>query len=160
MLAEILWVSISSGLAFAQLQEPLPQLNYDMIPDCFQLPPEEHLVEPVGVAVNSKGHIYVFHRGQHPLIEFDSSGKFVRSIADDLFVTVHMVRVDPEDNIWTTDIGSHVVLKLSPEGRVLLALGRMRIAGDDVLHFNQPPTLPGIGMATFTPQMATGIHGF
>src|SRR5207302_3756091 len=40
--------------------------------------------------------------------------------------------------IWTTDVGSHVVLKLSPEGRVLLALGRMRIAGDDVLHFNQP----------------------
>ena len=29
-----------------------------------------------------------------------------------------MVRVDPDYNIWTTDIGSHVVLKLSPEGRV------------------------------------------
>jgi len=41
-------------------------------------------------------------------------------------VTAHMVRVDPEDNIWTADIGSHVVLKLSAEGRVLLALGRMR----------------------------------
>src|SRR6516164_390184 len=49
-----------------------------------------------------------------------------------------MVRVDSEDNIWTTDIGSHVVLKLSPDGKVLLALGRMRIPGDDVLHFNQP----------------------
>jgi len=109
-----------------------------MIPDFFQLPPGEHLIEPAGVAVNSKGHIYVFHRGKHPLMEFDSSGKFIRSIADDLFVTAHMVRIDPEDNIWTTDIGSHVVLKLSPEGRVLLALGRMRIAGDDVLHFNQP----------------------
>jgi hypothetical protein len=49
-----------------------------------------------------------------------------------------MVRVDPEDNIRTTDIGSYVVLKLSPEGCVLLALGRMRIPGDDGLHFNQP----------------------
>ena len=136
--AEILWFCILSGLAFAQLQEPLPKLNYDMIPDFFQLPPGEHLVEPAGVAINSKGHIYVFHRGKHPLMEFDSSGKFVRSIADDLFVTAHMLRVDPEDNIWTTDVGSHVVLKLSPEGRVLLALGRMRIPGDDVLHFNQP----------------------
>jgi len=95
-------------------------------------------VEPAGVAVNSKGHIYVFHRGKHPLMEFDPSGKFIRSVADDLFVTAHMVRVDAEDNIWTTDIGSHVVLKLSPEGRVLLAMGRMRIPGDDVLHFNQP----------------------
>src|SRR3989441_9707669 len=136
--SEILWFCIVSGLAFAQFQEPLPKLNYDMIPDFVQLPPGEHLIEPAGVAVNSKGHIYIFHRGKHPLMEFDSSGKFVRSIADDLFVTAHMVRVDPEDNIWTTDIGSHVVLKLSPEGRVLLALGRMRIPGDDVLHFNQP----------------------
>lgn len=65
-------------------------------------------------------------------------GKFLPSIANDLFVTAHMLRVDPEDNIWTTDIGSHVVLKISPDGRVLLALVRMRIPGDDVLHFNQP----------------------
>ena len=138
LVAEILWFCILSGLAFAQLQQPLSKLNYDMTADFFQLPPGEHLVEPAGIAVNSKGHIYVFHRGKHPLMEFDSSGKFLRSIADELFVTAHMVRVDSEDNIWTADIGSHVVLKLSPEGRVLLALGRMRIPGDDVLHFNQP----------------------
>jgi streptogramin lyase len=115
-----------------------PAINYEVVRDFFQLPPGENLVEPAGVAVNSQGHIYVFHRGRHPLMEFDASGKFLRSIADDLFVTAHMVRVDADDNLWTTDVGSHVVLKLSPEGRVLLALGRMRIPGDDVLHFNQP----------------------
>jgi len=136
--AKILGFCVLPGLACAQLQESLPKLNYVLIPDFFQLPAEEHLVEPAGVAVNSKGHIYLFHRGKHPLMEFDPSGKFLRSIADDLFVTAHMVRVDSEDNIWTADVGSHVVLKLSPEGRVLLALGRMRIPGDDVLHFNQP----------------------
>lgn len=115
-----------------------PQIDYQIVRDFFQLPPGEHLVEPAGVAVNSKGHIYVFHRGRHPLMEFDGSGKFLRSIADDLFVTAHMVRVDADDNLWTADVGSHVVLKLSPEGRVLLALGRMRIPGDSVQHFNQP----------------------
>jgi len=119
-------------------EQPIPKLNYEVVPDFFQLPAGENFVEVAGVAVNSKGHIYVFHRGKHPLMEFDSSGKFIHSIADDLFVTAHAVRVDVEDNIWTTDVGSHVVLKLSPEGRVLLALGRMRVPGDDVLHFNQP----------------------
>jgi hypothetical protein len=119
-------------------QEQIPKLNYEAIPDFFQLPAGEHFVEVAGVAVNSKGHIYVFHRGKHPLMEFDVNGKFLRSIADDLFVTAHTVRMDAEDNIWTTDVGSHVVLKLSPEGRVLLSLGRMRTPGDDVLHFNQP----------------------
>jgi DNA-binding beta-propeller fold protein YncE len=80
----------------------------------------------------------VFHRGKHPLMEFDANGKYLRSIADDLFVTPHTVRVDSQDNIWTTDVGAHLVLKLSPEGRVLLSLGRMRTPGDNVLHFNQP----------------------
>jgi len=126
------------AMVSAQLPEPLPKLNYEPIADFFQLPAVEHLVEPAGVAVNSKGHIYVFHRGIHPLMEFDANGKFLRSIADDLFVTAHTVRVDAEDNIWTTDVGAHVVLKLSPDGRVLLSLGRMRTPGDDVLHFNQP----------------------
>src|SRR6516225_7605240 len=135
---QMLLFCICAGLALAQAPEPWPKLNYEATSDFFQLPPGEHLVEPAGVAVNSKGHIYVFHRGKHPLMEFDPSGKFLRSIADDLFVTAHMVRVDGEDNIWTADIGSHVVLKLTPEGKVLLALGRMRIPGDDVGHFNQP----------------------
>jgi DNA-binding beta-propeller fold protein YncE len=129
---------MSGAVAYAQAPESIPKLSYQVISDFFQFPAEEHLVEPAGAAVNSKGHIFLFHRGKHPLMEFDSSGKFLRSIADDLFVTAHMLRIDPDDNIWTTDIGSHVVLKLSPEGRVLLALGRMRIPGDDVLHFNQP----------------------
>ena len=61
--AEVLWFSLLSGFTFAQLQEPLPRLNYAMMPDFFQLPPGEHLIEPAGVAVNSKGHIYIFHRG-------------------------------------------------------------------------------------------------
>jgi DNA-binding beta-propeller fold protein YncE len=136
----VFWLSFLGGVTGAQVTEELsvPKLEYEAVPDFFQLPAGENFVEPAGVAVNSKGHIYVFHRGKHPLMEFDPSGKFIRSIADDLFVTAHMVRVDAEDHLWTTDIGSHVVLKLSPEGRVLLALGRMRIPGDDVLHFNQP----------------------
>jgi DNA-binding beta-propeller fold protein YncE len=131
-------VLVSAPALSSRCQETGPRLNYEAVPDFFQLPPGEHFVEPAGVAVNSKGNIYVFHRGKHPLMEFDSAGKFVRSIADDLFVTAHTLRVDAEDNIWTTDVGAHVVLKLSPEGRVLLALGRMRMPGDDVLHFNQP----------------------
>jgi DNA-binding beta-propeller fold protein YncE len=119
-------------------EEAIPKLNYEAVADFFQLPAGEHFVEVAGVAVNSKGHIYVFHRGKHPLMEFDANGKYLRSIADDLFVTAHTVRVDAEDNIWTTDVGAHVVLKLSPDGRVLLSLGRVRTPGDDVLHFNQP----------------------
>jgi len=140
LIALILALYVLDDPAFAQVRAEagIPKLSYEAVPNFFQLPAGQNLVECCGVAVNSKGHIYVFHRGKHPLLEFDSSGKYVRSLADDLFVIPHSLRVDNEDNLWTTDVGAHVVLKLSPEGRVLLSLGRMRIAGDDVLHFNQP----------------------
>ena len=146
MSAQIGWLRLTvfaavftAGWMFTcRAEQPIPKLDYEALPDFFQLPAGEHFVEVAGVAVNSKGHIYVFHRGKHPLMEFDPNGRFLRSIADDLFVSAHTVRVDAEDNIWTTDVGAHVVLKLSPEGRVLLSLGRMRTPGDDVLHFNQP----------------------
>src|SRR5258708_35343420 len=100
--AEVLWFCILSGLVFAQLQEPLPKLNYDMIPDFFPLPPGEHLVEPAGVATNSKGHLYIFHRRNHPLMEFQSSGKLLRTIARDTFSTAHMYTVDPAAIIRTS----------------------------------------------------------
>jgi DNA-binding beta-propeller fold protein YncE len=135
----ILAALFSAALVFpCRAEEQVSKLNYEAVLDFFQLPPSEHFVEVASVAVNSKGHIYVFHRGKHPLMEFDANGKFLRSIADDLFVSAHTVRVDADDNIWTTDVGAHVVLKLSADGRVLLSLGRMRIPGDDVSHFNQP----------------------
>ena len=164
--AQILWLRspILAAMFVAMLsypcrsEEAIPKLNYEAVPDFFQLLADEHFVEAAGVAINSKGHIYVFHRGKHPLVEFDASGKFIRSIADDLFVTAHMVRVDAEDNIWTTDVGAHVVLKLSPEGRVLLSLGRMRIPGDDVLTSISLPMLPLIAKEISTSRTVKTIR--
>ena len=106
-----LGVSNDSTFAQARTEAGIPKLNYEAVPNFFQLPVGQNFVEPCGVAINSKGHIYVFHRGRHPLMEFDSSGKFIRSIADDLFVTAHSLRVDSEDNLWTADVGAHVVFK-------------------------------------------------
>src|SRR5689334_5774570 len=117
--AEFLSFCILAASVLGQLPpQPLPKLNYNVITDFFQLPPEEHLVEPAGVAVNSKGHIYIFHRGKHPVMEFDGNGKFLRSIADDLFVTAHMVRVDSEDNVGDAALprGEHSNRENGPTG--------------------------------------------
>jgi len=95
------------------------------------------------VAINSKGHIYVLHRGPNPLMEFDPAGKFVRAFGDGLFDRPHGLRIDAQDNIWATDVRAHVVYKLSPAGRVLLVLGVRESAGE--MHpyghlrlFNEP----------------------
>jgi DNA-binding beta-propeller fold protein YncE len=122
----------------AASHRPVPELGYRVVPEFFQLPAGANFGEVAGVALNSRGHIYVFHRGRNALLEFDPAGRFVRSLGEGLFDHAHGLRVDPEDNIWTTDDTNHVVLKLSPEGRVLLVLGRRDMSAEAPWLFNRP----------------------
>jgi sugar lactone lactonase YvrE len=82
--------------------------------------------EGIGVATNSKGHVFVYTRSQSTrLFEFDAKGNYLREIGEGLygFAFAHAVRVDPQDNIWAVDEGTNMVIKFNPEGRVTLLLG-------------------------------------
>ena len=109
-----------------------------MVPGFFKMPEGAVAGEASGVAVNSKGHIFLFQRTEPMLSEYDAKGVFVRSLGAGLFTHPHGLRIDAEDNIWTTDDGSHVVLKLDPTGKVLLVLGKTHTAGEADWLFNQP----------------------
>jgi DNA-binding beta-propeller fold protein YncE len=135
----------SAGYGFQQ-EGDYPDLLYRLVPDFLSLPTGWNFQEVPGVALNSRGHVFVFHRGPHALIEFDGEGKFIRTIGDGLFTRPHGLRIDGEDNIWTTDVGSHVVLKFSPDGRVLLVLGREDNAGETDRLFDRPADV-GFGPA-------------
>jgi len=82
------------------------------------------------VAFDAKGHLYVLSRGTKPLTEFDENGKFIRAFGDGLFTRSHGIRIDKDGNIWATDVGAHTVMKLSPQGEVLLTLGTKGKAGE------------------------------
>jgi DNA-binding beta-propeller fold protein YncE len=100
------------------------------------------LGEVTGVAVNSKGHIFVLSRGNTTgpayaaaaaqLLEFAPDGTFVREIGKNLYAWSfgHSVRVDKDDNVWAVDKGSDMVIKFNPEGRVMLVFGRKQEASD------------------------------
>src|SRR5882672_8550072 len=138
LLAASLLLSCSSVHA----QEPVPTIAFDSVPNVLKLPKDLYLGEVTGVAVNSKGHIFVLSRGNTTgpayaaaaaqLLEFAPDGKFVREIGKNLYAWSfgHSVRVDPHDNIWITDKGSDMVVKFSPRGRVLLVFGRKQEASD------------------------------
>ena len=92
-----------------------------------KFPPNIYLGEGIGVATNSKGHVFVYTRsGETRLFEFDQNGAFVREIGQGLygFAFAHAVRVDPQDNVWAVDEGTNMVIKFNPQGRVVLVLGR------------------------------------
>ena len=123
-------LSLCAGPALAQLKakaENVPEIPFDSVPDFLKLPPGEYLGESVGVATNSKGHTFVYHRSATTrLFEFDQNGNFLKEIGKGYygFEFAHSVRVDAQDNIWTVDEGTNVVTKFSPEGKVLMVLVR------------------------------------
>ena len=118
-------------------------IGYIPVPDAFDLPPGVNFGSVSGVAIDSKGHIFLLHRGPGPLMEFDAEGKFIRALGDGLFDRPHGLRIDSEDNIWTTDVAGHVVCKFSPAGRMQMVLGVRGRPGEwhDYGHlrlFNEP----------------------
>ena len=118
-----LLLSCFLGRAFGQTGN-IAGLGYKVVPDWPDLPAGWNFGEVAGVAADSRGHVYVFHRGPHPIMEFESGGKFVRSWGDGLITRAHTVRIDHESSIWVIDVGAHVVLKMNRQGRVILQLGR------------------------------------
>ena len=117
--------------------------DYTAVADEFRLPPGMNLGSVSGVAINSKGHIFLLHRGPCPLVEFDADCNFIRSYCDGMFERAHGLRIDAADNIWMTDVGAHVVYKLNPEGRLQMVLGVKGRPGEmhDFGHlrlFNEP----------------------
>src|SRR6476469_1955699 len=111
---------------------------YKLDPAFPRLPADVKLGAVSGVATDSHGDVLVFHRGEPPILVFDTSGKLLRSFGKGLFASAHGLRVDRDDNVWVTDNMNHTVLKLSSDGKVLLTLGVRNRPGDDERHFNRP----------------------
>jgi DNA-binding beta-propeller fold protein YncE len=109
--------------------EKAPDLGYMPMRHSLNLPDGLRWGAPASVAISSAGHILVFNRGAYPLLEFDRNGTFIRHLGEGSYTRPHGMRIDREDNIWTTDVAAHTVTKMSPRGEVLLVLGVKGQAG-------------------------------
>jgi hypothetical protein len=69
---------------------------------------------------------------------YDASGKFVRGWGESIIQKAHGFRLDHDGNVWVTDIGLHVVMQFTPEGRLLKTLGTPGVLGEDETHFSAP----------------------
>jgi DNA-binding beta-propeller fold protein YncE len=121
-----------------QALQSLATAGYESAPDFLKLPDDITLGPCSAVAIDSKGNLYLFHRGSQPILCFDSSGRFLRSWGDDLIGMAHGIRTDRDDNVWVTDIKHHMVFKFSPKGKLLLALGTSDRPGSSPHQFNKP----------------------
>jgi DNA-binding beta-propeller fold protein YncE len=132
--------------AQAELEKTTPQIPYDAV--ALPLMPTGHTIgETVGVAINSKKHLFVYTRSGNvgpargaqaaELFEFDETGKFVKEWGQNAygFSFAHAIRFDKDDNLWVIDEGSNMVMKFNPQGLVTLVLGRKDEAVDYMERF-------------------------
>lgn len=104
------------------------------------------------VEASPDGSIYAIHRchenscdgrPEPPILKFDSSGKLIKAWGEGMFVFPHGATVDAQGNLWVTDEQGkdgkgQQVFKFSPEGKVLMTLGKAGVASDAPGLFNQP----------------------
>jgi DNA-binding beta-propeller fold protein YncE len=97
----------------------------------------------IAVMPDSHGNVWIFHRKDPPIVEFDHSGKYIKSFGGGMFNTPHGLTVDHDGNIWTTDQDAKngkgaQTIKFSPDGKVLMTLGKAGVAGPGLDQFNGP----------------------
>jgi peptidylamidoglycolate lyase len=106
-----------------------------------------------GVALDSHGDVFVFHRADHPwlaardtvvisepaILKLDAqSGRILAELGRGMFVVPHGLRIDSHDHLWVTDVGLQQVFELDHDGNMLRSFGVANESGDDETHFDQP----------------------
>jgi peptidylamidoglycolate lyase len=93
------------------------------------------------ITADGKGQVVVLVRTAPYFRVLSRDGAFVKAFGDDgLFESAHSVTIDAQGSLWVTDSAAHVVHKFSPDGRLLMTLGKKGVAGDNASRdlFNQP----------------------
>jgi DNA-binding beta-propeller fold protein YncE len=94
------------------------------------LPDGWRFVEVAGVAIDSHDRVFVFNRGEHPVIIFDRDGRFICSWGEDLFARPHGITIGPDDTVYCTDDLDHTVKTFTPEGELVGMFGKSGCPSD------------------------------
>jgi sugar lactone lactonase YvrE len=140
--------------------KPLPNPTPTVIREWGPLPSGRTWGSSAGIDIGPDGHIWAYDRcgafdlaagacdssKVDPILKFDRhTGKILASFGAGLFVVPHGLHVDREGNVWVTDFAGskagnkgHQVFKFSPDGKILMRLGRAGVAGSGPDTLNQP----------------------
>jgi peptidylamidoglycolate lyase len=154
-----LGVLIASSLAYSDTPKRAEispsDVRYRVVYGWPELPENTMLDEVSGVAVDSKGNVFVLTRGgrkwpdsdvldQTPVqsstvFVFDGhSGRLLTKWGEKVMALPHQISIDRNDNVWIADVALHQVFKFSPDGKLRMTIGERGVSGDDNQHFNRP----------------------
>jgi sugar lactone lactonase YvrE len=146
--------SLTSGVIAQRADAPrndLPQ-PYRTTRDWGELPKGVKWAAVTAIEPAPDGALYVIHRcfanscagrSEAPILKYDAGGKLLKSWGEGMFIFPHGATVDRDGNLWLTDARGengkgHQVFKFSPEGNVLMTLGRAGVSGSGPELFDQP----------------------
>jgi len=122
----------------------IPKLPHKLVEDWPDLPKGLNLGETVSVDVDSKDNIWVFHRVEPMVIQFDRNGKFLDAWENMPIESAHGLKVDANDNIWLVDVSGHRIMKCDRNGHIRLIIanpGNGSGDNDTPYGFNRPTAL-------------------
>ena len=93
------------------------------LPQWAKLPKEIVLGDVAAIAVDRNDRVYLFNRGDDPMVVLDREGNFIESWGRGVFRNPHGLHIGPDDAIYCTDDGDHTVRKCTLGGKVLLEIG-------------------------------------
>lgn len=151
-------LSVAAGAQSDKVpRNDLPQ-PYRTTRDWGQLPPGMKWAAVTAVEPAPDGSIYVIHRcsdnscvgrSEPPILKFDSRGRLLKAWGEGMFNFPHGAAVDRDGNLWVTDARGgdgkghgddkgHQVFEFSPDGKVLMTLGKAGVSGSGPGLFDQP----------------------
>jgi mono/diheme cytochrome c family protein len=128
---------------------------YHPVSDFFQLPPGRTMGSSSAVAVDSKGHVWVFDRcganscagsDLDPIMEFDANGRYLKAFGRGMFIFPHGLYIDAHDHLWVADELARDgkgadVLEFDQSGKLLRTLGKPGGHAEESTSFSEPSTV-------------------
>jgi sugar lactone lactonase YvrE len=120
-----------------------PPSPFRRVDNWAKLPEGMKFGQAISVDGDAAGHVWVFHRGEPPVLEFDTAGNLLKSFGKGMFVQSHGLFLDPDGSIWLTDGRAKdgkgmQVFKVTQDGKILMTLGKAGVAGTTPDTFNAP----------------------
>ncbi len=106
------------------------RMEFDVLQGWEQLPGGWTFVEVAGVATDSADRVYVFSRGEHPVVVFDRDGRFLDAWGEGVFTNAHGICIGPDDTVYCADNMDHTVRVFRPDGTLVRTLGTAGVASD------------------------------
>lgn len=123
----------------------MARIAYEVIENWEKLPEGWKFIEVAGVATDSKDRVYVFNRGEHPMIVFDSDGNFLNAWGEGVFANAHGIFIGSDDTLYLADNFDHTVRVFDTDGILKHTLGEADSPADTGFQPGKSPVQFGGG---------------